>query len=192
MSYNNDFYEKYAKYLKEPTVWQNHGRVFNTFRTWFGGGAMRVLDLGCGTGEFLHHYPAVDSYWGIDKEDSPAADQVLDYTRHLPILPFLPNAFVSLFSVEACLPAPARYALYNRLFSEYPIDKALVSGFYYEHAAKEDTVSEAGDLISYQTVEPLERFPSISFKETRIVMNTPSEFFGKDVIEVWKIMERKV
>jgi hypothetical protein len=78
------------------------------------------------------------------------------------------------------------------MFNTYPIQKALVSGFYYEHAAKDDTVSESGDLISFQTIQPIERYQSRVFDETRIVMRTPSEFFGRDVVEVWKILERKV
>jgi SAM-dependent methyltransferase len=192
LSYNDDFYASYAKYLDEPVVRYNHNHVFNIFRTWFGGGAMRVLDLGCGTGEFKTNCPAVDAYHGVDLMDSPAADEVQDYRVSMPAPPFEPNCLVSLFSIEACTPAPKRYAIYNAMFDRFDIDKALVSGFYYEHAADKPTVTEAGDLVSYQTIEPLEAFKTDRFSETRIIMATPSKFFGKDVIEVWKILERKV
>lgn len=192
MSYNDDFYKLYSAYLDEPVVRSTHNRMFNTFRTWFGGGAMRVVDLGCGTGEFKTNCPAVDYYFGIDKVDSPAADYVGDYMRDRVLPPYAPNCFVSLFSVEACVPATQRYELYDRMFQQHPIDKALVAGFYYEHAADQETVNEAGDLTSFQTIEPIEAFSSEFFHETRVTMRTPSDFFGKDVVEVWKILERKV
>ena len=192
MSYDYDFYLKYAKYLDEPIVRSNHNRVFNTFRTWFGGGSMRVLDLGCGTGEFKNNCPAVDDYHGVDLVDAPAADEVNDYRVSVSTPPFEPNCLVSLFSLESCLDFRTRYEIYEGMFDRWPIDKALVSGFYYEHDPDEETVTETGGLVSYQTIEAVHEWYSHRFDETRITMRTPSEFFGKDVIEVWKILERKV
>lgn len=195
MSYDDNFYQKYAAYLKEPVVRRNHDFVFEIFRDMSLGAAMshKVVDLGCGTGEY-RTYGLPNMYIGIDKEKSPAAEIVADYTASdFPALPFEPNVFVSLFSIEACLPAPYRYSVYDGMFSRFPsIRHALVAGFYYESRAKEATVTETGGLLSYQTIEPLERFTSRYFNETRIVMKTPSNFFGRDVVEVWKVLERRV
>lgn len=192
MSYNDQFYDSYKEFLKEPVVRRNHDRVFQVFRL-LAGGPLQVLDLGCGTGEFSTYCPGVSSYLGVDKVASPAARVVLDYTQDLSSLSDHQfNCFVSLFSIEACYPAKERYALYNKVFKEFPyIDRALVSGFYYEHAAGQETVEEVSGLTSYQTIEPLESNPSDVFEESRMVMRTPSAFFGSDVVEVWKFLERR-
>ena len=115
-----------------------------------------------------------------------------DYTEKLPALDFLPNVFVSLFSIEPCLPRYARYNLYEKVFVHYPeIRAALVSGFYYEDKIGQTKVKETGGIESYQTSGRFGGEVSEIFDETFITMRTPSKLFGDKVVEVWKILERK-
>ena len=115
MSYDNDFYAHYLKYLDEPTVRKNHNRVFRIFEGIATPHLFRVLDLGCGTGEFRRHGRGVVNYLGIDTEDSGLTSPFLqaDYknlTQISSVLTFPPNIFVSLFSAECCLDLTDRYA----------------------------------------------------------------------------------
>lgn len=195
MAYDNDFYKLYNEYIVEDSVRESHDRVFTILSALYGRSLhpkARTLDLGCGCGEFRTFgiYPQ-DDYFGVDKEKSPAADVVMDYTKELPELPWRPNIFVSLFSIEACLPLDERYALYEKVFETYPsVQVGLVSGFYYKSKPHKLTVIETGGLVSYQTIEPLLNW-SDKLKETRVVLETPSNLFGEDVVEVWKFLERK-
>jgi hypothetical protein len=193
MSYDPKFYEMYEEYLKEPTVRENHDFAFDVFTVSGEHMENNVVDFGCGTGEFKKHSLANLSgkYVGIDKVKSPAADIIMDYTQELPHLPFEPDAFVSIFSIEACLPSTARFDLYGRIFDRYPsIKKALVSGFYYEGKKDQLTVAETGGIVSHQTIDTVADSISTRYTEKRITMRTPSRMFGHDVIEVWKILER--
>ncbi len=134
-------------------------------------------------------------YVGVDKNDTGVVRPFIqsDYTdlSFLENLPFAPNAFVSLFSIEACLPKKKRYRLYEELFERADISIGLSAGFYYESKKDQDTVGETGGIISYQTIEPLEYHDSDVFEEMRIVLKTPSAMFGPDVVEVWKILTRR-
>lgn len=198
MAYDNDFYEMYEQYLNEPTVRENHATAFRLFHKvldslYYTRSVRNVIDLGCGLGEFKRYAQGAINYLGIDKNPGPHTNLVTDYTKPLLLKKeFTPNIFVSLFSIEACLPAHERYEIYTRMFRDFPtLEGALVSGFYYQHAADQDMINETGDITSFQTVEPLERFQSESFNEMRILMHTPSKMFGQDVVEVWKILTRK-
>jgi hypothetical protein len=66
-----------------------------------------------------------------------------------------------------------------------------VSGFYYWNSKDKNPIGETGGIQSYQTLEPVETVLSPNFHETRITLPAPSEMFGSDVIEVWKLLERK-
>jgi SAM-dependent methyltransferase len=198
MGYNAAFFEAYRKYLVEPTVRKNHNRVF---REWFDRTApylISVVDLGCGTGEFYQHGHCTE-YVGVDIEpriedhraQTVAASYVLDHAWTSQ-LPFEPNAFVSLFSIEPVLDAASRYVVYDRLFRELPTLRfGLSAGFYYANRADKLHVIEAEGIISNQTIDQLGVFPTDGYDEERLVMRTPSAMFGPDVVEVWKFFTRK-
>lgn len=197
MAYDPEFFAQYAEYLVEPSVRESHDSIFQIFnKDEDSVDTLDVLDLGCGMGEFparvRHH-----QYLGVDRENQgvPFAFMQADYTNlnFLERLPFEPNLVVSLFSIEACLPAGERYALYNELFERLPtVGAILTAGFYYESKKNQETVQETeGKLVSYQSNESLYDHESKLFDERRILMRTPSKMFGPDVVEVWKILERR-
>lgn len=62
------FTEMYAEYLVEDTVRASHDLVFDQFQR-LARGDLRVLDLGCGLGEFWQ-YGAPAGYMGVDVNDS--------------------------------------------------------------------------------------------------------------------------
>lgn len=197
MAYDPEFFKMYASYLTEPRVRENHDGIFELFdqphRETID--LMDVLDLGCGMGEF-RTYGHYRRYVGVDRVNHGFVDPFIeaDYTdlSFLDRLPFAPEAFISLFSIEACLPAEERYAIYEGLFEGLPsVRMALVSGFYYESKKDRLKVGEAGDIESYQSVESLYGVESVLFDEVRIHMRTPSGMFGPDVVEVWKILTRR-
>ena len=195
MAYDENFYRMYQEYLREPVVRANHSRMFAKLAQ-FLPGKLRVMDLGCGSGEYPtfdgHHY----RYVGVDLINTGQLQDFIqaDYIKEnlTDKLPFKPNAFLSLFSIECCHPVDARYALYEKLFAEHPsLELGAASGFFYESKRHQPTVSETGDIVSYQTIEDPAQYISPTFDEARIHMRTPSKMFGPDVIEVWKFLFRK-
>ena len=194
MSYNQEFYRLYSDYLEEATVRRSHDFAFDVFRSQYGGRG-NVIDLGCGLGEY-EKYGDCDEYLGIDRVVSGRVCRFMraDYTdmSFVSRLPWQPDTFISLFSIEACYPAAERYQLYEKLFAALPsVQHALVPGFYYESRRQEATVGEAGRIVSWQTIEGLHDFPSATFSEERLVLHTPSKMFGQDVVEVWKFLSRR-
>jgi len=198
MAYDKAFYEKYLRYLAEPAVRKSHDFAFRMFRRAVGPDfALKVIDLGCGTGEYERHGPHTQ-YVGIDENESGYVQSFLQADYADPgtaaRLPFEPNAFVSLFSIEPFFAAGERYALYERLFARYPKCRfALVSGFYYQRRAGADMVTEklgGSEVVSYQTIEDPSTVMSSAFTELRMLLPTPSSF-GDDVVEVWKILLRQ-
>ena len=190
MSYDDTFYTRYQAYLNEPTVRRNHDRALDFFAD-FMPPERKVVDLGCGTGEY-RQFGAYAEYVGIDKVPGPAVDTACDYECDLPELPFEPNVFVSLFSIEACMPESTRRYLYASLFRQLPlVQSAITSGFYYEDKAREEAVRETGGLTSYQSILRLHEFESEIYDETHLIMRTPSKMFGDNVIEVWKLLEKR-
>jgi len=196
MAYDPEFYRLYRDYLRERTVRASHDLVFAMFETICARHVEKrnVMDIGCGLGEF-DRYCEPERYVGVDRNNAGSVLSFVqaDYTdlAFLTQLPFDPNVFVSLFSVEACLPAADRYAFYERLFSETGVVLGLVAGFYYESKRDQATVGETGGIISYQTIEPMDFHRSDRFKELRVLTRTPSKMFGADVVEVWKVLSRK-
>ena len=194
MAYDADFFDLYRIYLKEPVVRTNHDHAFKLMALIIRG-QPRVIDLGCGISEYSAYDVYHMAYVGIDlKQRSEVPDFIagdymqFDFTQELP---FIPNAFVSLFSVECCHPAADKYALYEKLFSTLPqLQCGLVGGFFYRSKRDQKTVSEAGGIVSFQTIEDPSLHISKTFIELRIHMDTPSRMFGADVVEVWKLLIR--
>lgn len=199
MAYDAAFFALYKVYLGETLVRSTHDAMFDMLFSHLSPAKPRILDLGCGVGELVNFYPAKDyAYYGVDVEShGPHCSAELDYTsddlyRLLPQTPFRPNCFVSLFSAECCLSANAKYELYGNFFADWPtITCGLVSGFYYRNRVAQVKVAEAGGIESYQTIERATDYGSSLFTEFRCEMAVPSRMFGDDVVEVWKLLERR-
>ncbi len=194
MPYDENFYRMYREYLEEPTVRKNHDCIFELFTSFLLPESPRVVDFGCGVGEYLTYDSRHSRYVGIDRNKTIDSTDFIqaDYLSVDLSLPFPPNAFLSLFSVECCHPLAVRYDFYERVFAAFPaIRCGLVGGFFYESRRDQETVTESGELVSYQTIEDPSRHISPNFTELRAHLYTPSEMFGRDVVEVWKFFVRK-
>lgn len=198
MPYDENFYRMYREYLQERTVRQNHNHVFTLFASLVLPETPRVIDLGCGLGEYAAHDLHHSAYAGIDLNNTGGVANFVqaDYMNlgFKDFLPFVPNSFISLFSVECCHLVETRYALYEKLFNEFPsIRCGLAGGFFYESRRNKETVSESGDIVSHQSIEDPAQYISSIFTELRVHLRTPSAMFGQDVdvIEVWKFFVRK-
>jgi len=204
VAYDPNFYRMYAEYLKEDTVRASHNLVFDQFQR-LARGDLRVVDLGCGLGEFWQ-YGAPARYMGVDVNDIEGLrgsfqliqtdyhdlQKLSQLLKHRFVIPFLPNAFVSLFSVECFHSVQERYELYKKVFETFPtIEFGLAGGFFYEGKRGQETVSESGDIISHQTIEDPWLHTSDLFTELRMHIRTPSRMFGQDVVEVWKFFNRR-
>ena len=194
MPYDENFYKLYKNYLKEPVVRKNHDFVFGCFKKLAGRSNLSIIDLGCGLGEYQTRGQYTD-YVGIDLNNTGKIRNFVSADYHklnfAKKLPFKPNAFVSLFSIECCNPAKEKYTLYNKIFKAMPsIKYGLVGGFFYESKRNQEAVEEAGENISYQTIEDPSCYISRVFNELRLHIYTPSTMFGQDVVEVWKIFMR--
>lgn len=197
MAYDKKFYDMYREYLKETSVRASHDFVFKQFKTMMEE-FLFVIDLGCGLGEY-HRYGLPFSYVGFDLNDLgqefllvTADYHDMDMVKAGLHLRLIPNAFVSLFSIECFHPAPERYALYNEIFKTFhSIRFGLVGGFFYESKREQETVQERGKIVSYQTIEDPSLYISDLFSEFRLHIRTPSKMFSSDVIEVWKIFIRR-
>lgn len=195
MSYNEDFYKLYDEYLEEQEVRRQHDFVLGLVA--YGNEHAltdRVVDLGCGLCEF-ETAVCPYAYLGID-DRSHKAGLRLDYLSERQLVldkvrGFDATAFVSLFSTEIVMQAPS--LLYEKLFDVPSIHVGLVSGFYYANRKYENPVTEAGGLVSWQTLSPPEETAQgRNFRErARIVLPVPSKLFGPDVYEVWRFLEKK-
>jgi len=196
MPYDENFYRIYRRYLEESTVRRSHDHVFTLFASLLFPDRPRVIDLGCGIGEYALYDVYHTEYVGVDlnntgevKKFIEADYMALGFGRSVP---FLPNAFISSFSIECCHGVEQKYNFYNRVFSLFPtVHCGLVGGFFYESKRDNDVVSETGGIESHQTIEDPSLHISDLFTELRIHLRTPSKMFGADVIEVWKLFVRK-
>jgi hypothetical protein len=219
VTYDTGFFDAYKRYLDEQVVRERHTFALDAL------GAFRfrhVLDLGCGTQEYVRRRVEHNRTWKADwmerifGNSDPftyvPVDRVpmsgkytgndyviigLDYRKELQLLRNFPNlvgepdAFISLFSTEITAPAHENYEYYTRLFQLFPsIRHGLVSGFYYANRKNTNPVEEAGNIVSWQTLEPIEHVVLDVYDERRLTMHVPSEMFGDDVYEVWKLFTR--
>lgn len=196
MAYDQDFYKIYADYLVEPRVRTVHDRILTTVcaATAF----RRIADLGCGQGHEFFKYGRPDFYVGIDYNaihtDQENFKTVAADYRDAAAIGTLTNRFnlkaiVSLFSIECTAARDKNQAYYKSLFKQTGADAILAAGFHYQHAYGQETVGEAGGLISYQTFADIPDASSV-FQETRIAVACPSTLFGEDVTEIWRLMQR--
>lgn len=194
--YNALFYKSYKEYLEEPRVRERHDEVFRLIRDFYAADldSLDVVDLGCGLGEFRG---IPDQYYGVDRfGHNPGTNLVLDYRRELPSVEsigFEPTAIYSGFSIECCTSKEESHELYESIFDTYPSVQFIFSaGFYYSDKRKnEEIVREVGGIQSFQTLDNPEDVTSDKFSEVRVSMKAPSNMFGEDVVEVWKILRRK-
>lgn len=168
------------------------------------------LDLGCGpTGHAQRLIKHQNQYVGIDRvipNSKPSSDRYAyvrgDYldARDLNSAVSLfendevnnPRVGVSFFSTEVAINPIKSIQLYRYLFENH-VDYMIVSGFYYGERYQADKVTEAGGLESWQSVRmPRKLEDPVEYRETfRITAHTPSELFGDDVYEVWRVLESK-
>ena len=189
----DEWWESYRLYLLEamPRHRRAAGRLLSQF-------PVRVVDLGCGKFCSADAIFVPDWYTGLDTNPPGRPDTIeLDYRDTPQVLSIL-NEFevdtiTSLFSAEITAPAEENYLMYEDFFARAPsVQQILVSGFYYADGREEEPyVSEVGGLKSYQSNTPIEAYPSKLFDETRLTIRGPSKLFGPDVIEVFKLLERK-
>lgn len=197
MGYDQEFYERYERYLTEAPVRSAHGRMLRIFSTMEN--SPHVVDLGCGRSQEFRRFGDWESYIGFDAfaedPETPLDPRPGDYRnggfvdslKELPI-----TAFVSLFSTEITASANQNTELYRQLFSSLDdLRWGLVSGFYYISSKNVNPVGETGGVTSWQTLHALEDQPCPEFDEYRIDMKVPSAMFGEDVVEVWRIFQRK-
>jgi len=158
---------------------------------------LNVIDFGCGQCCEYRQHGIHSGYLGLDlnppsHHDCYACDykrvpdKVITEKAGFPI-----HAFVSLFSTECCMDKWDKFSFYRRIFNVFPIQVALVSGFYYENKIKEEQVKETGGIYSYQSIEDPRDFICSEFIELRTHLRVPSKMFGDDVVEVWKLLIRK-
>ncbi len=194
MAYDRKFYDMYERYLRESAVRRSHDFAFDLFRKVTRPISLFIVDLGCGLGEYLM-YGQYKVYVGVDINRLLRTPNFVLADYHdlafVEKLPFVPTAFVSLFSIECFHSAQEKYDFYNRIFREVrSIHYGLVSGFFYESRRNQEKVKEVGEIESYQTTENKSNHISDMFSEHRIELPTPSKMFGSDVVEVWKIFSR--
>jgi hypothetical protein len=204
MSYNKSFYERYADYLKEKSVREAHDWIFSLFTyKWKDGERYPFgdyIDLGCGKCNEFFHYYRHGYYMGVDLNADENNRKIIMRRGDYRDKKFLKSvmdenhgAFVSLFSSEITAPYEENYKLYNWIFKTFPnIRAGLVSGFYYEKRKHSVRIRETGDIISFQSIENYSDCKRIGYTEKRIYLPVPSKMFGPDVVEVWKIFDRKV
>jgi hypothetical protein len=193
--YNQDFFDAYHQYLREPAVRAAHDRVIALWHTlgWY----ERVLDLGCGQSmEFLTFCGCLgNGYRGVDLHCRDYKWTINGDYRALDLPAILqgwqPTSFVSLFSTEVTAPFQENYAFYEKLFTQFPsLQGALVSGCYHPGVTTPTVTVPPHNIVSHQTLEPITAYHSLLFSEWRLTMPVTSTLFGTEV-EIWKFLERR-
>lgn len=194
VGYDEDFYKAYDDYLSEESVRQKHDIILDMWHTLSWPNSSYVIDLGCGRSqEFLRFGREARRYQGYDINLEPKADyRDPRFVELVGDLDWKPDAFVSLFSAECTATPNQNKELYECLFRELPtLQHALVSGFYYVSRRDENPVREAGDVVSWQTVGRVDEAASDVYDEMRVTTPVPSAMFGRDVVEVWRMLVRR-
>lgn len=202
---DNDFWIAYGEYLDESR--DRHLAAVNAL---FEGEGLpvtgrRILDLGCGKFQEARSLLAPKDYLGVDvdppedlfgfkadyrKEWGIVADTALNPSKGDDAL--FPDLIVSLFSVEITASAEPNRELYELAFRDVPTVKHILSaGFYYTDKTGHNPVEEAGGLKSWQTLDLLDPHNKV-FSESRLYVPAPSKLFGPNVVEVWKLLTRRV
>lgn len=205
---NDDFWKKYAEYVEESfprhkdAINKLMGRTIYHDRDWRGGlGSLgSILDLGCGqVMKGTRFAREKTKYIGVDEHPREVTYgyQVLplNYRTQLNVVAdmcreqeFYPSTILSLFSIELTGSPWANESLYLQLFNQIASAWCIITaGFFYEDKDMLPTVIEAGGLESWQSIGPLSK----EMKETRLFVRAPSTLFGPNVIEVWRLLERK-
>ena len=203
-----EFYKLYIDYLREPVVCDAHIKIIEAMASFdpdmkFGD----IVDLGCGkSNEFYYRsHREMSSYIGIDlnaecdgvyraqKQTFIANYRDLDTVQNIIYKTgfYDTDVFVSLFSTEITADYKTNLEFYNNIFNKFNNSSILVSGFYYSSKKYKNPIKENGGLLSFQTLEPIEAQESGWFTQIRIEIPVPSQLFGKDVVEVWKLLQRK-
>lgn len=193
MGWDNQFYADYARHLEEPIVRRTHDQMFTRLAELCL--PLRVIDYGCGTGEYDHYERLHTDYFGIDqhKVSHRLPHLTMDFLKDDTgfTIPFVPNAFISVFASEIVQPPAARYAFYRSVFERSPTIKAgMVAGFFYVGKEHEPIVKEQGGFTTHQTIEDQWKWINPVFSESRVYAHVPSKMWG-DVIEVWKFFVRR-
>jgi len=194
MGYNSEFYAAYTDYLEEPAVREAHDWIFRITASTVPA-LSNVVDFGCGQFNEYYHHARPKKYLGIDVNVEPLQQSKqrlvqADY-RTADLKSILgrrrPTGFVSLFSCENTAPVEENYRFYKRLFDDFGFQAGLVSGFFYSGCRDTNPIGEAGGIQSYQMVENIEDVRCQKFVERRIILPVPSQLFGPNVYEGWKI-----
>jgi len=197
---NEEFWREYKEYRLETNKY--HCIFFNSFfpeKFYY-----NVLDLGCGREPLIKYYRVnPDFYTGVDKYTDEFGFKY-DYIEESEKTYWLGNGLkidtvVSLFSSELIIHPFERIKFYEDLFNKIGkkgsflgLRNILVSGFYYENQKHdEECLVDDGLAGSSWSSLPILRKSDI-FDEKVISMRVPSKMFGVDVVEVWRLMSRKV
>lgn len=194
---DKSFWEQYAEYVEESLP--RHRRAVNMLLETVSGMSWdrNLLDLGCGQCREADTLLDPLKYLGLDvnppeRDDCVQKNYRADIFEAKDLILFEPDCFSSIFSSEVTGTYPQNERLYEKVFRAFPSIKwGIVSGFYYGNRPTAPKVLEAGGIVSYQSIAPLEECESEVFDETRLLVKGPSKMFGPDVIEVWKLLERK-
>jgi hypothetical protein len=209
--YAQDFYTQYQEYLREPLVVARHSRALKMLLPdEYGDWPEHILDLGCGLYDSYGHTNFFEltplhcgtpkKYLGVDVNIDSRIGKY-QYTERSYIksdyrkigIELLKGyeIFVSLFSSEITATTEANYELYRKLIGTAGFNRGIVSGFYYTDKKDTNPIVEAGGVTSFQTLEPIEAVECPEFTEYRLIFPLPSKMFGPNVVEVWKLFERK-
>jgi hypothetical protein len=209
MSYGDEsFWAKYVAYVTESLP--RHKAAIERL----GGLLAPLLDLGCGKvmegrqiaiGKDEKHYIGVD----VDPIEldplrpRPIPDEPALLTKNyrtdlgfiasnLKARKFSPFCVVSLFSIEPTGSPEENELVYREVFKRWPTVRKIISaGFYYQKTWNvSGPVPEAGGLMSYQLNGEV---PLLSgdLHEYRLEEHAPSTLFGPDVVEVWRLIQKK-
>lgn len=199
------FWDQYGAYLVESR--ERHKGAISTLLRYQGGEstdtvAPSVIDFGCGQyASAASLMPHPHTYLGIDKHKPGMRHTAMcevsfvegDYLERVKQT-IVPTCFTSLFSAECTSYQDHNRKFYNWIFEAYPtLNYGIVSGFYYLSRWRDELVNETGNITSCQSTGPLTDFTdsSLLYTETKLEIPAPSKMFGPNVVEVWKLLERK-